>query len=56
MSTGQAQSMQVAYAIVFVSDMKRSVVPFAGKLRYTRVFVRREGHWQAVAMQHTMIQ
>jgi len=30
-------------------------LPFAGKLRYTRVFVRREGRWQAVAMQHTMM-
>jgi ketosteroid isomerase-like protein len=29
--------------------------PFAGKLRYTRVFVRRDGRWQAVAMQHTML-
>lgn len=30
--------------------------PFAGKIRYTRVFVRREGHWQAVLMQQTMMQ
>ena len=30
--------------------------PFTGKLWYTRVFVRRDGRWQAVAMQHTMIQ
>ena len=30
--------------------------PFRGKLRYTRIFVRRAGSWQAVAMQHTMIQ
>ena len=30
--------------------------PFAGKLRYTRVFVQRDGRWQAVAMQHTMLQ
>src|SRR5205823_2287045 len=30
--------------------------PFAGKLRYTKVFVRRAGRWQAVAMQHTMMQ
>lgn len=29
--------------------------PFTGKIRYTRIFVRREGHWQAVAMQHTPI-
>src|SRR5689334_10563389 len=26
---------------------------FAGKIRYTRVFVRRDGRWQAVAMQQT---
>src|SRR5262245_39923285 len=31
-------------------------LPFAGKLRYTRVFVQRDGRWQAVAMQHTMLQ
>ena len=30
-------------------------MPFGGKLRYTRVFVRRAGRWQAVAMQHTML-
>jgi len=30
--------------------------PFAGKIRYTRVFVRREGRWQAVLMQQTPIQ
>jgi ketosteroid isomerase-like protein len=30
-------------------------MPFAGKIRYTRVFVRRDGRWQAVAMQHTMM-
>ena len=30
--------------------------PFGGKLRYTRVFVRRDHRWQAVAMQHTMMQ
>jgi len=30
--------------------------PFAGKLRYTRIFVRRDGRWQAVGMQHTMLQ
>lgn len=29
--------------------------PFAGKLRYTRIFVKRDGRWQAVAMQHTMM-
>src|SRR5262245_45748803 len=28
-------------------------MPFAGKIRYTRIFVRRDGRWQAVAMQHT---
>ena len=27
--------------------------PFAGKIRYTRVFVRRDGRWQAVLMQQT---
>ena len=30
--------------------------PFAGKLRYSRVFVRLDGRWPAVAMQHTMMQ
>lgn len=30
--------------------------PFSGKLSYTRIFVRPDGCWQAVAMQHTMIQ
>jgi ketosteroid isomerase-like protein len=29
--------------------------PFAGKIRYTRIFVRREGRWQAVMMQQTSI-
>ena len=29
---------------------------FSGKIRYLRVFVRREGRWQAVAMQQTPIQ
>jgi ketosteroid isomerase-like protein len=29
--------------------------PFAGRIWYTRVFVRRDGRWQAVAMQHTPI-
>lgn len=29
--------------------------PFSGRLWFTRVFVRRDGRWQAVAMQHTMI-
>ncbi|MGE5759833.1 MAG: nuclear transport factor 2 family protein [Gemmatimonadota bacterium] len=27
--------------------------PFSGKIRYTRLFVRRDGRWQAVAMQQT---
>lgn len=27
--------------------------PFSGWIRYTRVFVRRDGRWQAVAMQQT---
>jgi ketosteroid isomerase-like protein len=31
-------------------------VPFTGRIRYTRVFVRREGRWQAVTMQHTPMQ
>jgi hypothetical protein len=30
--------------------------PFSGRIWYTRIFVRRDGRWQAVAMQHTMIQ
>lgn len=30
--------------------------PFSGRLWYTRIFVRRDGRWQAVAMQHTMMQ
>jgi hypothetical protein len=29
--------------------------PFAGKIWYTRVFVRRDGRWQAVTMQQTAI-
>jgi len=28
---------------------------FSGKIRYTRVFVRRDGRWQAVAMQQTPV-
>lgn len=28
-------------------------MPFAGKIRYTRVFARRGGRWQAVTMQQT---
>jgi len=31
-------------------------MPFAGKIRYTRVFVKRDGRWQAVAMQQTFLQ
>jgi len=30
--------------------------PFSGRIWYTRVFVRRDGRWQAVAMQQTMLQ
>jgi len=30
--------------------------PFAGKIRYTRIFVRRDGRWQAVEMHQTMMQ
>lgn len=30
--------------------------PFSGKIRYTRVFVRRDGRWQAVLMQQTSMQ
>ena len=30
--------------------------PFAGKIRYTRIFVRRDGRWRAVAMQQTSMQ
>jgi len=30
--------------------------PFSGKIRYTRIFVRRDGRWQAVAMQQTALQ
>jgi len=30
--------------------------PFAGKIRYTRIFVRRDGRWQAVTMQQTAMQ
>jgi len=31
-------------------------MPFSGRIRYTRVFVRRDGRWQAVTMQQTMAQ
>jgi ketosteroid isomerase-like protein len=31
-------------------------MPFSGKIRYTRVFIRREKRWQAVAMQQTAMQ
>ena len=27
--------------------------PFGGRIRYTRIFTRRDGRWQAVVMQHT---
>ena len=27
--------------------------PFSGRIRYTRIFTRRDGRWQAVVMQHT---
>ena len=30
--------------------------PFSGRIRYMRVFVRRDGRWQAVAMQQTAVQ
>lgn len=30
--------------------------PFSGKIRYTRVFVRQNGKWQAVLMQQTPMQ
>ena len=30
--------------------------PFSGKVRYTRVFVRRDGRWLAVLMQQTPMQ
>ena len=30
--------------------------PFSGKIRYTRVFVRRDGRWLAVLMQQTPMQ
>jgi hypothetical protein len=31
-------------------------LPFRGRIRYTRVFVRRDGRWQAVTMQQTAMQ
>ncbi len=31
-------------------------MPFGGKIRYMRVFVHRDGRWQAVAMQQTAMQ
>ena len=31
-------------------------LPFSGKIRYTRVFVRRDRRWRAVAMQQTSVQ
>ncbi len=30
--------------------------PFAGRIRYMRIFVRRDGRWQAVGMQQTPLQ
>ena len=30
--------------------------PFSGRIRYMRIFVRRDGRWQAVAMQQTSMQ
>lgn len=30
--------------------------PFQGRIRYMRIFVKRDGRWQAVAMQHTPMQ
>lgn len=30
--------------------------PFQGKIRYTRIFARHDGRWQAVAMQQTPMQ
>jgi hypothetical protein len=30
--------------------------PFIGKIRYLRIFIRRDGRWQAVAMQQTLLQ
>ncbi len=30
--------------------------PFSGKIRYMRIFIRRDGRWQAVAMQQTALQ
>ena len=30
-------------------------IPFSGKIRYTRIFVRRDSRWQAVAMQQTAL-
>jgi len=30
--------------------------PFSGKVRYTRIFVKRDGRWQAVEMQQTALQ
>ncbi len=30
--------------------------PFSGKIKYLRIFIRRDGRWQAVAMQQTAFQ
>lgn len=38
----------IAYQVGSVGGM-----PFTGKVRYTRVFVRRDGRWQAVTAQQT---
>jgi ketosteroid isomerase-like protein len=44
--------MAILYGIADNTGMMRGM-PFGGKIRYMRIFVRREGRWQAVAMQHT---
>lgn len=31
-------------------------MPFSGRIRYTRIFVRRDARWQAVGMQQTAMQ
>jgi hypothetical protein len=35
------------------TGMYRGTVPFSGKIRYSRIFVWRDGRWQAVSMQQT---
>lgn len=37
-------------------EISRIRFPFSGKIRYMRIFVRRDGRWQAVAMQQTPFQ